>query len=207
MLLRLRVLPFVAACLVAALVLQHSCNTAYAQSRDGRAAAATSKLPNATTPSDTLFDFLNGEWRVEASPRISKLAALVHGVPRFTGHWRGNRNENGVSDELRLAKSDGATHLVLRFQRVFDSSARVWNVREIDRSGAASAAMRPMVAKGEIIIPAANRVARSRFVERTPNHFRYLREVSNDGGRTWEEPVLVVTAERIPARGTPTVPR
>ena len=206
MLLRLRIVPLSAACLLVAFALLRSCDAAYAQSGTARAPAATSKLPNAV-PSDSLFDFLNGEWRVVASPRVSRLAALVHGAPRYTGYWRGHHTESGISDELRLTNANGATQLVLRFQRMFDTGLRRWNVREVDRSGAASAVMHPVVAKGEITILAANRVWRSRFVERTPNRFRYLREVSNDGGRTWEEPVLVVTAERIPARGTPTVPR
>jgi hypothetical protein len=201
MLLRLRTIAVVLACAGLLVAAPRTCGA-----RIAAQPAATRAVRAPAAPSrDTLFDFLVGEWRVEASPRISKLAAFVHGVPRFTGHWRGRRTDAGVSDEVRAADAGGVPRLVLRFERGHDPRTRSWSVQEIDRDGKASERMQPIVTTEAITLPAASRVYRSRFVERTPTRFRYLREVSPDGGRTWEEPVLVVTATRTAA--TPLAPR
>lgn len=159
-----------------------------------------------SAPRDTLFDFLVGEWRVDASPRVSRLAALVHGAPRYRGTWRGQRTNRGVSDELRVADKTGATRYLLRFDRQLDGATRRWLVRETNRDGEVSAPMQAAMVNGLLTFTAPDRRTRSRFVERTATRFRYVREVSTDGGRTWEEPVLVVTAERV-ARGTTSAPR
>ncbi len=176
----------------------HACGESIAAQSQVAPFNRQSVVPPSPAARDTLFDFLVGDWRVEATPRVSKLAAFVHGVPRYTGHWRGRRTEAGVSDELRVADAGGTTQMLLRFERLYDAPSRSWSVREIDRDGASSARLKPILTKDAITLLAATRMARTRFVERTPTRFRYLREVSNDGGRTWEEPVFVVTATRIP---------
>lgn len=155
---------------------------------------------------DTLFDFLIGDWRVEVSPRVSRLAALVHGAPRYRGTWRGQRTDRGVSDELRVADDAGSTKYLLRFDREHDAVMRRWQVRETNRDGAVSPPMTAGMASGLLTLTAPDRRTRSRFSERTATRFRYVREVSTDGGRTWEEPVLVVTAERV-AKGGSSAPR
>lgn len=164
----------------------------------GQPAVRSSAPARREAPRDTLFEFLVGEWRVEASPRVSKLAALVHGVPRYSGFWRGQRSAEGVVDELRVTDAAGTTRLVLRFDRRYDPVTRTWRVREVERDGSARVGRPPVVTPGAITLPSADGTFRSRFVERTSTRFRYVREVSADGGRTWSEPVMSVIATRSP---------
>lgn len=169
--------------------------------------AAFATVLGHAAPRDTVFDFLVGDWRVEASPRVPKLAAFVHGVPRFSGRWHATRTARGVADELRVNEADGSARLILRFERDVEGAPSTWRVREFDRDGKATAIMTLAVSAGTITLTATDRASRSRFVEVTPTRFRYLREVSSDGGRTWEEPVLVVTATRAAASRGPADPR
>src|SRR5437764_1451564 len=66
--------------------------------------------PAAAPPTEaSQFDFLLGQWELTVMPKVSSLAAAIHGAPRLLGTWKGWRAMDGygIEDELRIVDGSG----------------------------------------------------------------------------------------------------
>lgn len=152
------------------------------------------------------FDFLVGRWELTVTPRVSTLAARIHGPPRLRGTWRAWRALDGwgIEDELRIVDESGNPRSLAHAIRFYDPAARRWTVATVDayrqRLTQGSAARRggEMVATGQAIDPdGRSYVTRSRIGRVTPTSFRYQQDRSYDNGATWDEARLVIEARRV----------
>lgn len=158
------------------------------------------------------FDFLIGQWELVVRPKVSGLAARIHGSPRLLGAWKAWKAFDGfgIEDELRIIDASGNPTSLSHTLRAFDPTARRWTMTTLDvyrtRFSTATAEWR----NGEMVSTAGSTdsegkpmLVRARFYGITPTNFRYQQDRSSDGGRTWNEGVLKIEARRV----APTVAR
>lgn len=174
-----------------------------AQHKGDRAAPALSAPREATQ-----FDFLIGQWELTVTPKVSGLAARIHGSPRLLGTWKAWKAFDGfgIEDELRIIDASGNPSALSHALRVFDASGRHWAITSLDvyrtRFATASAEWK----NGEMISTSNGTdaegkpmVVRSRFHAITASRFRFQQDRSTDAGRTWNEGVLRIEAKRVAA--------
>jgi hypothetical protein len=193
------------ACLaLAATALVVHATPARAQHSSGTAPARAVRPPREATQ----YDFLVGQWELTVTPKVSGLAARIHGVPRLRGSWKAWRALDGwgVEDELRIVDESGNPQSLAKAVRVYDPTARKWNAAIVD-------AYRQRVTQSTAEWTAGAMVsttdgvdgdgkayrARTRIARVTPTSFRYEQDRSYDGGRTWDEARLVIEAKRVAA--------
>ncbi|CAG0972768.1 hypothetical protein GPROT1_01695 [Gammaproteobacteria bacterium] len=166
----------------------------------------------ATAPAEARqFDFLIGQWSLDVRPKVSGLAARIHGAPKFTGTWKAWRAFDGwgIEDELRILDSSGGLRSVAHALRVFDVAAGRWSLTTLD---VMRARFTPSSARFEgraMVVTATakdqdgkDHLVRVRFHEITATGFRYEQARSYDQGKTWEDPTLRITARRTAAAAT-----
>jgi hypothetical protein len=166
----------------------------------------------ATAPAEARqFDFLIGQWDLDVRPRVSGLAARIHGSPTFTGTWKAWRAFDGwgIEDELRVLDASGNLRSIAHALRVFDQTASRWNLTTLDvlraRFVGSNAAWsgKDMAVTGQAKDQdGKDHLVRVRFFDITPTTFRYEQARSYDGGKSWEEPALKITAKRTAAAAT-----
>src|SRR6478672_2646123 len=80
------------------------------------------------------FDFLIGQWELVVSPKISTLAAKIHGAPRLLGTWKAWRAFDGfgVEDELRIVDGSGNPSSLTHALRVYNADEKRWIVTGVD---------------------------------------------------------------------------
>jgi hypothetical protein len=154
------------------------------------------------------FDFLVGQWELTVTPKVSGLAARIHGVPKLVGTWKGWKvlDGQGVEDELRIVDASGNPNAHLLSIRLWSIAERRWLVSAADggrgrmTSATATFETAQMVVQGRSV-DAAGKVtlSRSRFSGITPNAFTFVQDRSEDDGRTWDEGVLKISARRVAA--------
>jgi hypothetical protein len=176
----------------------------YAQAQPGSPAVA---LPAATVaPEATQFDFLIGHWELEVVPKVSGLAAALHGAPRLVGSWKAWRafDGRGVSDELRVVDASGNPVSLTHAQRIYDPKAQHWLVQGLDvyraRFASSTATWKggEMLASGSGTAPDGTPVlTRTRFFDIGAERFRMRQDRSSDNGASWDEGVLSLTAKRV----------
>jgi hypothetical protein len=166
--------------------------------------------PPAQTPprEATQFDFMVGQWELVVKPLATSLAARIHGAPRLSGTWKAWRALDGwgIEDELRITDASGNPRAFSHAVRVYDATARRWNVSLLDvyrgvfttstadwRDGAMLTASQSTDADGKRYL------VRTRYYDVTPTGFRYQQDRSADDGRTWTEGVLRIEARRVAA--------
>lgn len=152
------------------------------------------------------FDFLIGQWELVVRPKVSGLAARIHGSPRLLGTWKAWKSFDGfgIEDELRIIDASGNPSSLSHALRVFDPAAGRWTMTALDvyrsRFSTATAEWK----NGEMVSTSSSTdsegkpmLVRSRFYGMTPTSFRYQQDRSSDGGRTWNEGVLKIEAKRV----------
>lgn len=168
---------------------------------------ASVALPASAAPSEAAqFDFLIGHWELEVTPKVSGLAAALHGAPRLLGSWKAWRafDGHGINDELRVVDASGNPVSLNHTLRIFDAKTQQWLVQGLDvyraRFGAATASWKA----GEMLVTGTGTMAdgkalltRSRFSDITAERFRMRQDRSSDNGASWEEGVLNVNAKRL----------
>ena len=157
------------------------------------------------------FDFLLGEWTVEAKPLVNSLAAKIHGVPKLVGTWRAWRAMDGwgLTDELRLLDASGNPRSVSHAVRVVEANGQHWKQVTVDafrgsvtQSDATWNGTAMQVTGGGTDDNGKVFRSRIRFSEITPTSFTYRIDRSWDLGKTWSEGVLTITAKRSAAAAT-----
>jgi hypothetical protein len=152
------------------------------------------------------YDFLLGQWDVVVKPKVGGLVSLIHGAPTLHGSWKGWRALDGwgIEDELRIADESGNPVGYSHATRVYAAAAKHWSIAVIDvyrqrlTTSSAEWLNGQMSATSEAIDPSGKPYrSRTRFSDITPNGFRYQQDVSYDGGATWDEARLVMTAKRL----------
>jgi len=173
----------------------------------GRGASTPSP---ATAPSReaSQFDFLVGQWELVVTPKVSSLAARIHGAPKFLGTWKGWKTMDGfgVEDELRIMDRSGNPSTLLHSLRLWSPSEQRWLVSAADayRARLTTAAARwdgstMTTSSGDAGTVEGPVRTRSRFSAITPTTFRFEQDRSEDGGKTWNERALVIEAKRVSA--------
>lgn len=172
----------------------------------GRAAAGSRVL--APAPEAKQFDFMIGHWELVVSPKVSSLAARIHGARKLAGTWKAWRAFDGfgVEDELRIVDGSGNPTTLSHAMRVFDPATKRWLVTALDvyRSRFSSSTAEwngtQMVATGTGADADGRPVrTRTRFTDIRPNEFVMVQDRSSDDGANWEAGVLTITAKRIAA--------
>jgi hypothetical protein len=174
--------------------------TSLAHAQHGGAAAATAPAEAAQ------FDFLVGQWELEVTPKVSGLAAMIHGAPKLVGSWKAWKafDGYGLDDELRIVDASGNPLSLNYAQRIFDAKAKRWLVSGLDvyrtRFGSSSGQW----LDGEMRLEGSGQtndgkpmLTRTRFMEISAERFKMRQDRSYDNGASWEEGTLTVVAKRI----------
>jgi hypothetical protein len=179
----------------AALVAQHS---------------ATGSARPALTPAKEAaqFDFLVGQWELVVTPKVNSLAAKIHGSPTFLGTWKAWRAVDGfgVEDELRIIDRSGNPSSLSHALRVYSTNDRKWLIAGIDayrgRTSTSNGEWRgnEMVTFGQGADEEGKPYqTRTRYYDISAAGFKYQQDRSSDGGKSWEEGTLKITAKRVAA--------
>lgn len=155
------------------------------------------------------FDFLIGQWDLEVTPKVSGLAAALHGTPKLVGSWKAWRAFDGfgIEDELRIVDSSGNPASLNHALRVYDAKTKRWTIAVLDvyraRIGNSSAQWQDgeMRSTGTGTTPDGKpSLTRSRFHDIGPDRFKLRQDRSIDDGASWDDGVLVISAKRSAAK-------
>ena len=178
--------------------------TLRAQHAGGGVARATSAAPEEAEQ----FAFLVGQWEVTVMPKVSSLAATLHGQPKLLGTWKAWRAFDGfgVEDELRVIDASGNPNALSHTMRIYDATLGKWTQTSLDVYRGRFTTANGAWAQNAISMRSVGRdadgkayVQRSRFYDITPSSFKFEVDRSNDGERTWETGVIRMEAKRVAA--------
>ena len=153
------------------------------------------------------FDFLVGQWEITVVPRISGLAARIHGIPKLIGTWRAWRGLDGwgIEDEMRITDESGNPVGFAHAVRFYDANAHRWIAQTLDvvRGGFTPSTAEWKNGRMESMSKGTNGegkvyAQRGRYTDITPTSFRFQQERSFDEGRTWDV-TLTIEAKRVAA--------
>ena len=174
--------------------------------------AAAPAPPATTAPAEARqFDFLIGQWELEVKPKVSSLAAMIHGAPKLVGAWKAWRELDGfgVEDELRIVDASGNPTSLNRALRVFDRSQNRWNIVALDVYRARASNSTAQWKAGEMHLEGNGidgegkpYLSRTRYFDITPKAFQMQQDRSYDNGQTWDEATLTISAKRAAAAAT-----
>lgn len=151
------------------------------------------------------FDFLLGQWEVDVRPKVSGIAAAIHGAPKLTGTWKAWRALDGlaIEDELRIVDASGNPISLTHAMRIYSKAERRWKAASVDAFRARLGESSGEAAGADIVMsgrgtdpegrPVMNRV---RYLDIGPSGFRMQQDRSGDEGKTWDEAVLTIVAKR-----------
>ncbi|HEX4332444.1 MAG TPA: hypothetical protein VH040_09915 [Usitatibacter sp.] len=173
-----------------------------------RFAAAVLFLSSLSTASafaqEKQFDFLLGQWEVDVRPKVSGIAAAIHGTPKLTGTWKAWRAMDGlaIEDELRIVDTSGNPISLSHGMRIYSKADHRWRAGLLDAyrarfSESSGEAGTDVVMSGRGVDPEGRPVmSRVRYLDIGPNGFRMQQDRSSDEGKTWDEAVLTIVAKR-----------
>ena len=166
-------------------------------------------LPAFTAPPEAhQFDFLIGHWEIELTPKVSGMAALIHGAPRLVGSWKAwpAFDGFGIEDELRVIDASGNPATLNHGLRMYDANKGQWLISGLDVYRALTSQASGRWQDGEMHVNGAGShrdgtryLSRTRFFEITQDSFRMQQDRSTDGGDTWEEAAIAIAARRVAA--------
>jgi hypothetical protein len=154
------------------------------------------------------FDFLIGQWELTVYPRISSLAAKIHGAPRLLGTWKGWRAIDGfgVEDEMRIVDGSGNPSSLTHALRVYNANEKKWMITGVDAYRGKTSASTGELKAGQMVVLGQGVdeegkpfITRTRYYDITAIAFKYQQDRSTDGGKTWDEGRLKIEAKRVAA--------
>ncbi|HEX4481654.1 MAG TPA: hypothetical protein VH082_12635 [Rudaea sp.] len=157
------------------------------------------------------FDFLIGQWQLDVHPKVSSLAAMIHGAPKLLGTWKAWRTTGGaeIEDEIRIVDASGNPLSSSRSQRTWDAADQQWKItgHELRHGGTSEATGRlqgnEMHLDGHFIDADGTVLTRTRIYDIGADGFRMSQDRSHDNGQSWEEGALTIDAKRVSATATP----
>ena len=157
------------------------------------------------------FDFLLGQWELEVHPKVSGLAAMIHGTPRLVGTWKAWRAAGGlgIEDEMRIVDASGNPIALNRTQRVYAAAEGLWNIsgHDVTRGRTSEAKGKwqdsEMHVDGHFTDAGSKILTRTRFYGITAGAFHMQQDRSTDNGQTWEKGSLAIDAKRVTALPAP----
>jgi hypothetical protein len=157
------------------------------------------------------FDFLLGQWELEVHPKVSGLAAMIHGTPRLVGTWKAWRVAHGpgIEDEMRIVDASGNPISSSRAQRVYADAQGLWTISGQDLTRGRTSSAKGKWQDGEMHVDGhfadAGReiLTRTRFYGITADAFHMQQDRSTDNGQTWENGSLTIDAKRVAATAAP----
>jgi hypothetical protein len=174
----------------------------HAQHDSGAGSSLNTKAPREASQ----YDFLVGERALTITPKVSGLAARIHGVPKVHGSWKGSHALDGwgVEDELRIVDEAGNPIAYTHFVRIYDPIARHWIVTSVDVYHQVATTYVAQLQGKEMLstaigIDAAGKPYQSRthITDISTAGFHFSQDISHDNGATWEEGHLVMDAKRV----------
>jgi hypothetical protein len=165
-----------------------------------------------SAPEAKQFDFLLGQWQLDVQPKVSGLAAIIHGTPRLVGTWKAERSADGlgIDDEMRIFDASGNPISLSRAHRVYSAAEGLWKISGQDVTHAHNSESTAkwsngvMQVEGRSADPAGNpSVTRARYFDISADSFRMRQDRSSDNGQTWDEGTLTIDAKRVTATPTP----
>jgi hypothetical protein len=176
--------------------------------QQGDAAAATSAAPAEAKQ----FDFLLGHWDLEVHPKVSGLAAMIHGTPRLVGTWKAWRTADGlgIEDEMSIVDASGNPISLSRAQRAYASKEGLWKISGHDVTRGRSSESTGKWQAGEMRVDGrftdadGVTLTRTRYYGITAESFHMQQDRSSDNGQSWEEGSLTIDAKRTAATATAT---
>jgi hypothetical protein len=178
--------------------------------RPGGGAEATSVNP---APAEARqFDFLLGQWQLEVHPKVSGLAAMIHGAPRLVGTWKAQRSADGlgIEDELRIFDASGNPVSLNRAHRVYAVAEGLWKINGTDVTHGHTSSTTGKWQDGEMHLDGhftdeegKPTLIRTRYYAITADVFHMQQDRSTDNGQSWDEGTLTIDAKRVAATATP----
>lgn len=156
---------------------------------------------NASAPDELkVFSFIVGKW---AGTGKTRLEDGKHAQFQLT--WIGRYILNGmaIADEFHSSMPDGAPYLGISL-RHFDTKQGAWIIEYLNvtnsflrrqvnpKSGAVSQAGDTVV----VVSEDGDTRIREHYRVESPNRFTYSTDMSQDGGKTWDAPMLEMTLTR-----------
>jgi hypothetical protein len=155
------------------------------------------------------FDFLLGQWELEVHPKVSGLAAMIHGTPRLVGTWKAWRAADGIEDETRIVDASGNPTSLSRAQRIYAAAEGLWKISGHDVTRGRSSEATGKWQDGEMHVDGyftdadGKTLTRTRYYGISADGFHTQQDRSSDNGQTWEEGSLTIDAKRVAATATP----
>ena len=177
----------------------------FAQNPASTAAAATGAAPAAAAQ----FDFLLGQWQLVVHPKVSSLAAMIHGTPKLIGTLKAWRSGSDVEDEISITDSSGNPLSANHSLRTYDAAQARWKISGRDvrrgRTGEATGHWQDgeMHLEGYTTDADGKTLTRTRYYGITADSFHMTQDRSVDDGKTWEEGTLTIDATRVATTATP----
>lgn len=153
------------------------------------------------------FAFLLGQWELSVRPQAVGLAQRIHGVPRMLGTWKAWRALDGwgITDELRITDESGNPRALSYAVRMYDATARRWNVSTADVNRGTFVLSTAEWKDGNMTTSSSGTdsegkafMSRTQYSDITPASFRFEQERSFDQGVKWTR-TLSIEAKRVAA--------
>ncbi len=158
------------------------------------------------------FDFLIGQWQLEVHPKVSGLAAMIHGAPRLVGTWTAQRSSDGlgIEDEMRIMDASGNPITSNKSNRTFSKTEERWKITGLDVARSRTSESTAKWSSGEMHVEGhftnaegQPTLTRTRYYGITADGFHMQQDRSTDNGQSWEEGSLTIDAKRVAATATP----
>jgi hypothetical protein len=185
-----------------------TCPAAAMAQHSADAAAAVSSAPLEARQ----FDFLLGQWQLEVHPKVSGLAAIIHGAPRLVGTWKAERSPDGlgIDDEMRIVDASGNPISLTRAHRIYSGAEGLWKISGQDVTHARNSEATAKWLGGEMHVEGHSAdaggdpsLSRTLYFDISADSFRMRQDRSSDNGQTWDEGTLTIDAKRAAATATP----
>lgn len=160
--------------------------------------------PNPDAPEQlAVFDFLVGKWSCEVTVRHEDGT-----ISRLEAEWTGRYILDGyvIVDEYRMTDVAGKLVMSGMNYRAYDTEADAWNMKWLEGISGSWLDLAPRELGGVKVDDStiefkvdykAGEIHRIAFEDITDNSFTWTVDISNDGGKSWNQSVTTIRATRV----------